>query len=469
MAASSSRLTRTLLRPPISALCPRAYNTTTTTSSTAPPPQRRAHIVRPPTYTGTFPRESDHDREVPRRHPRRYPSGEFQRHPKKRATGVSDTIAPKLGPGELDTIYSEELFVFRCDITATQIEAAMVAYPRLRDLGVLKADDISNLARQLHAVARLFRVRHRLQEVSAHIAMLTEDLEAERIPGHPLASVHLMSCMKDLSMFDEANAFWGWLKEQDTNHCDARVYGAAIEVFAYQGVPLPELEDMYQEALERFQTTTLPAVADATGLGVPVMLLQAVITARLFHGDWRAAYEAFDHCMRLYPALTPSRIYELFIYERPVREAYIVFLMACRAGRPPAPAVLTPLMKEVWLKTWDVRALLRLVYNFVGAGGKPESNHLNVLIAALMGSMPRADTDDARALSHTMALIRRLIDAFALLGVKITVATFNTIISLGGQFGRADLVQAGLKQLLSAGLTPNMITYRVLLNTIADL
>lgn len=347
----------------------------------------------------------------------------------------------------------------------------MASYPTLRDAGVLTADDISNLARQIHTRYRLTRTD---PGVLKHLQQLITDIKSGAIPGHPLASVHIISCLKEMENFSVSNAFWQWLILQDETHCDARVYGVAIENYAYQGVVLGALEKMYMEALERYSETVHPTVARDTGKTTKLMLLQGIITARVLHGDWRSAYEGLDICVRLYPTLTPARVYELFIYERPVKEAYIVFLMACRAGTPPRPTTLTPLLKEIWATHKDVKSMIRLVYAFVGSNGKPFPQHLNSLIFALLGSLPTDPSKNRgpafdKVYSATMALIRDLVASFAKLGVAPSVGTFNTIISLGGKLQRLDLVHGGMRELIAAGMGPNMVTHRTIVNAFGEM
>ncbi|KAA8910462.1 hypothetical protein FN846DRAFT_898041 [Sphaerosporella brunnea] len=389
---------------------------------------------------------------------------------KPRPATVSNTIAPQLTQEEVTEVFGQELFVFRCDVTATQIPAAMISYKQLSELGVLTSDDISNLARQMHARWRVDQVK---EDILPHAKTLIADLKGRKIVGHPLASVHLLSLLKDMEEFELSNEFWAWLVQQDEFHCDARTYGAAIECFAYQGLGLADLEAMYEQAIERYSGTIIPSVALATGRGLPTMLLQGIITARLLHGNWKAAYEAFDVCTRLYPTLTPPRIYELFIYERPIKEAYIVFLMACRAGVPPKAGVLTPLLKEIWIKTRDIRAMIRVVYAFVGAGGKPNAMHLNSLIGSVLGSFPaemKPEEPEYKPLYEaTMKTVRDLIYAFNRMKVPLSAGSFNTIISVGGKLKRPELVQSGLRELIQAGLQPTIVTYRTLLNAVGDL
>ncbi|RPB12552.1 hypothetical protein P167DRAFT_487628 [Morchella conica CCBAS932] len=391
---------------------------------------------------------------------------------KKKSNKAEDTIIPQLTQDELRSIFSQELFVFRCDLNATQITSAMFSYPQLRDVGILTSHDVSNLARQLHTHYRLDRVD---KEVLPHVKTLITDIQNGKVPGNPLASVHILSCLKEMEEFDLANDFWKWLEPQNEDHTDARVYGAAIECLAYQGTALDVMEDLYTEALERYSDSTVATVARDTGKGTRIMLFQGIITARLLHGDWEAAYEGFDICIRLYPTLTPPRIYELIIYERSVKEAYIAFLMACRAGTPPKPTVLTPLLKQLWSETGDVRAMIRALYAFVGSGGKTSFQHLNSLIGGVFGTIgqvpknARSGEEWDEVYANAMTFTRNLISAFAKAGVQPSLSTFNTIITLGGKLERMDLVYGGLKELASAGMEPNIITYRIILNAFGEL
>lgn len=344
----------------------------------------------------------------------------------------------------------------------------MTSYPQLRDVSVLASDDISNLSRQLHTRYRIDRI---IPQILPHLKTVIADLRSGTVPGHPLASVHILSCLKEMEEFETANAFWDWLITQPEEHTDARVYGAAIENLAYQGEGLETLEALYTEAISRYSTSVIPAVARDTGKNTRLMLFQGIITARLLHGEWASAYEGFDVCIRLYPTLTPPRLYELIIYERPVLEGYIVFLMACRAGSPPKSLVLTPLLKSLWTETRDIKAMVRAVYAFVGAGGKPSFQHLNSLIGAVLSSIgmaPKpAEHDDASVAA--MSLIRDLIAAFGRAGVPPSLSTFNTVITFGGKLGRVDLVYSCLREMANAHINPNMVTYRIILNAFGQL
>lgn len=287
-----------------------------------------------------------------------------------------------------------------------------------------------------------------------------------------MASLHLISALKSMSEFELAGKFWEWVRQQDTSHCDARVYGSYIELLAYKGEPLAKMEELYMEAFDRYSNTASvsPQVARETG-ATHIILLQSIITARLLNGDWRSAYEAFDLILRLYPTATPARVYELFIYERPIREAFTVFLIACRAGTPPSASVLTPLMEEIWLKHRDVCALIRLCWAYSGAGGVVRSEHLNFLLKALLLSYPPhppplATPDELKSHStgftKLIASLRALIGCFEPLGIAIQATTFNTIISCGGKLGRGDLVLGALRDMVKAGIRPNDVTYRTL-------
>lgn len=345
----------------------------------------------------------------------------------------------------------------------------MAAYPRLKQLEVLlTSDDISNLSRQLHTV---FRLEKNKEGILPYAQMVIADIQSGAVPGHPLASVHLLSLLKDMEEFEIANAFWQWLRTQDETHTDARVYGAMIETLAFNGEPLRYLEDLYSEAFERYSNTQeiAPEKAKETG-ATRIMLLQGIITARLLNGEWRGAYEAFDLVLRLYPTATPSRIYELFIYERPVREGYIAFLMACRAGTPLKPGVLTPLLSEIWKQHRDVAAMIRAVWAFVGAGGTVTVHHLNAIIRGILLSYPAEPWDDtpeakaehSRGFYTLLSYARECIAAFCSLGIQLEASTFNTLMICGGKLKRGDLVLGGLRDMLAAKVKPSAITYRTL-------
>ncbi|KAI5789770.1 hypothetical protein DFH27DRAFT_592305 [Peziza echinospora] len=377
------------------------------------------------------------------------------------------------GRAKLNSVFSQELFVFRCDISASQISSAMSSYPRLRSLEVLlNENDISNLSRQLH---NRFRHDRDKQAIFPHVETLIADMQSGVIPGHPLASVHLLSALKDMSEFETANRFWQWLRTCDEQYTDARVYGAMIETLAYQGEPLSELEKLYEEAFERYSNRR-SETAKETG-ATRIMLLQGIITARVLNGEWRSAYEAFDLILRLYPTATPPRVYELFIYERPIKEAFIVFLMACRAGTPPKSGVLTPMLKGVWQKHKDATAMLRLVWAYVGAGGTVTHHHLNMIIKAILMSYPEKPKDDTHqalidhdaGFKQILSYVRDCVSAFRALGVELAPATFNTLIACGGKLKRGELVLGGLKDMMSMGMAPDSVTYRTLVLAAGDL
>ena len=357
-----------------------------------------------------------------------------------------------------------------------QIDSAMAAYPRLRAIEVLLTqEDISNLARQLHS-----RFRSDLDKgaILPHLLTLIVDIKTGAVNGHPLASVHILSALKEMQEFAVANEFWKWLRDQNSRVTDARVYGAMIETLAYQGEALPLLEELFQEATDRYSNASRVATGSAKETSATrIMLLQGIITARLLNGEWRSAYEAFDLILRLYPSATPPRVYELFIYERPVREAFIVHLMACRAGSPPKPQVLTPLLIEIWKETGDVAAIIRAVWAYVGAGGLARVEHLNYIVKTIFLSYPpnpENDTQEALAkheegIREMLGLVRDCIRAFRHLGINLAASTFNTLIICGGKLKRGDLVIGGLRDMIQSKVQPTDVTYRSLVLAAAEL
>ncbi|RPB29069.1 hypothetical protein L211DRAFT_758759, partial [Terfezia boudieri ATCC MYA-4762] len=426
----------------------------------------------------------------------------------KPSTLHSETYIPQLNQNELGSIFSQELFVFRCDVSAALITSAMSAYPRLKSLSLLLPDDISNLSRQQH---NRFRADRSPSAILPHLKTLIADLQSGSIPGHPLASVHILSCLKDMSHLPLAFRFWDWLKQQSTDHTDARVYGAIIEVLATAGEPLPVLENLYDEAFQRYSNNKniSPTLARETG-ATHIMLLQGIITARIYNGEWRSAYEAFDLILRLYPTATPTRVYELFIYDRPPAEAFTVFLLACRAGTPLKPGVLTALLNDLWNYTRDPAAMVRGCWAYAGAGGMLSKEHLNSLIKGILLSWPHpppsppqprqrleggseVDVPPQKKLPQTtttttttspptssssstsssfmtlLLSIRALITAFRQQKIHIDSSTFNTIISCGGKLSRGDLVLGGLRDMLKLNIRPTDVTFRNLVIVSANL
>ncbi|RVD86026.1 uncharacterized protein DFL_004322 [Arthrobotrys flagrans] len=295
--------------------------------------------------------------------------------------------APQLTTDELKDAYAPELFVFRSDIASGNINAAMQSLTNLIELDILRHSDSHNLAQALHEAFRSRKLPKKA--VIEYLTTIIEYLKSGQLPKHYLAHVHILSTLKEAEEWALGNEYWNWLKDQNLDHLDARVFGAVIEFLAYQGAPLEDLENLYSLALEKFSK------AEDAGGGMhhratSLTLVQGIITARVLNQDWRRAYEALDIVARLHPTQVPTRIYEIFILNRPVREGYLVFLMACRAGTKLSGKTLMWVVANWWKATMDEKGVLQLVLAHLAIGGKPSVVLLNKVIFGLLGRLPEA-------------------------------------------------------------------------------
>ncbi|KAF2108675.1 hypothetical protein BDV96DRAFT_587038 [Lophiotrema nucula] len=243
------------------------------------------------------------------------------------------------------------------------------------------------------------------------VERLVQDIRSGTLPPHPTAHVHLLGIYKRTGKYNDGCAFWQWLVQQDESYADAAVYGAAIELLAYQGATsLPDLEELYAQALKRFPGTFAEyhlspeaIVADkalpTTITGLPMTLLQGITTARIFSRDWKRSYLAIDTALRLYPASTPSRFFELFMYERPLIEAYTVFAMACRSGIALNPDHLTNLLRtleksmetkfQLAERMAILRAMAHSVYAYLETGRPLHGPHVGAFVAGFSRLLPK--------------------------------------------------------------------------------
>ncbi|KAF3084049.1 hypothetical protein TWF102_000485 [Orbilia oligospora] len=295
--------------------------------------------------------------------------------------------APQLTTDELKDTYAPELFVFRSDIASGNINAAMQSLTNLIELDILRHSDSHNLAQALHESFRSKSLPK--ATVIKYISMVFDYLKSGQLPKHYLAHVHILSTLKEAEEWTLGNEYWNWLKDQNLDHLNARVFGAVIEFLAYQGAPLEDLENLYSLALEKFSK------AEDAGGGMhhratSLTLVQGIITARILNQNWRSAYEALDIVARLHPTQVPTRIYELFIHNRPSREGYLVFLMACRAGTRLNGKSLMWIISNWWKETMDEKGVLQLVLAYLAIGGKASVILLNKVIFGLLGRLPEA-------------------------------------------------------------------------------
>ncbi|KAI9835314.1 MAG: hypothetical protein M1819_002458 [Sarea resinae] len=388
---------------------------------------------------------------------------------------------------------SQKILDFQGELYSGNLEAAMEHYPQLKP--ELSSSHVKELARLINNCYRNGRMEHDREVILGHAQTLVEDLRKRKIAAHPLASLHLISLFQQSKQYDLGLEFWDWLLKQDETYADARTYGAAIEFLAYYGTPLQDLEELYAYALKRFPggfsayhlspEAILPDRSQqVTFSGTRLLLLQGILAARLVHGSWRDAYMALDTALRLYPTAVPARFFEMFLYERPLIEGYQVFLIACRSGNPPSAPLLTAMLSaftdaqslggDLSHNSTIAKAMLNMMYAYLGAGGELNVIHLNIAVRGALALLPAARPDKDEANLHgvhrAMAeIISRLINAFSERGITPSSATFAAMINMGGKLRRGQVVKLGIDGLTRAGLEMDSVTHRVLLTAMGEL
>ena len=370
-------------------------------------------------------------------------------------------------------------------------------YYSLKDRGVLESRHFRTIAQCLHhcwrverRTAEMQKRRVQKEDLVALAEELVKDVMTGSLTPSTRAHVHLLGFFKESGVLDAGVNFWRWLEGQDELFVNSDVYGAAIELLAANGAPLSEMEDLYQQALSRFPgafaayhlspEAVLPDRNKATTLkGVPISLLQGILTARLLHGDTRNAYLALDTALRLYPDQTPPRFLMLFLEERPLLEAYTVFALACRGGivipRNQFRHLISALRTSSDLASPErhalaVRAMLSALYMYVGIGGVIGQNIINELVISitqfvrLNGIVLLEAKQKQQLVKELMDVIRASLAIFARYGAVPGVSAFNSIITNLGGFGHSkQIIGIALSDAHALGIEANEVTRRSVL------
>jgi hypothetical protein len=368
----------------------------------------------------------------------------------------------------------------------------MDLYPTVVASKRLNHNDTRRIAQALHTHVRFHHFdTSKMPKPFAFVDQLSEDIRAGNLEPHPLAHVHILGIYKECKMFHQGHAFWQWLVDQDSTYVNQAVYGAAIELLAYRGeTSLQQLEGLYLDGLKRFPGTFAEyhlspeaIVPDRTQriniTGIPISLLQGILTARLLSRDWKQAYLALDTALRLFPIETPSRFFELFLLERPVAEAYTVFLLACRSGVCLKPYQLTALMAKLSKsmaassslqeKFVILRGMANAMYAYLECGGSLEGPHIGAFLNAFGNLLPLRQPgqvflgDEAVlrnvVVTHAHGTMSTLIQA----GMPPRPHLFIALISLAGKLGVPDLLDVTLQDIETAEMDIGSIGRRCVL------
>ncbi|KAH7392251.1 hypothetical protein DE146DRAFT_738094 [Phaeosphaeria sp. MPI-PUGE-AT-0046c] len=357
------------------------------------------------------------------------------------------------------------------------VDTIMALYPTLLQTGALDRQDTRRIAQALHARTRQ---KSRSADLYPFIQQLVADTRSGALDPHPYAFVHLLSIYKEYKRFSEGNELWQWLEQQDDTYVSQAAYGAAIELLAYGRMAnLQELENLYREGLKRFpgvfaeyHLSPDAIVPDRTQSiavsGVPILLLQGILTARLLARNWKQSYLAFDTVLRLYPTQTPPRFFELFMAERPISEAYTVFMVACRAGTVLLPGHATSLLTKLRIAMSKsksmadrmvlLRAAVNALYAYQEAGGSVESLHVGAFLHCFEYILPEqtagedfhGETAILRNITVLSAheILGRLIQA----GLSARIHPFAALISVAGSLRVPELLTTVLQDIKAAQL-----------------
>ncbi|KAH6643566.1 hypothetical protein C7974DRAFT_381780 [Boeremia exigua] len=367
-------------------------------------------------------------------------------------------------------------------------------YPEALAAGLVHRATTHAICQLLHTHVRRDVSRDaasQLPELLPFADQLVSDLQSGRLPPHRQAYVHLLGIYKTARHFADGRALWQWLHAQDHTHVSQAAYGAAIELLAAANLQtLPELEDLYAEGLQRFPGTFAEyhlspdaIVPDRSQpvhiLGLPTTLLQGITTARLHFRDWKKAYLALDTILRLYPAQTPSRFFELFVTQRPIAEAYTAYMLACRSGVQIGGAQLTVLLNRLRSAMTQtpvmderlkvVRAIANAMYAYQQCGGGLASVHAGQLVKAFEALVPQKApgqpfTEGEQALRTTIArTAREYVTGLVQSGLVAGAHPFASLTSLAGKLQDADLLKQTLDDAKKAGVTFGPVDRRALL------
>ncbi|KAF2850221.1 hypothetical protein T440DRAFT_468578 [Plenodomus tracheiphilus IPT5] len=377
---------------------------------------------------------------------------------------------------------------FREACETRNVHQVMDLYPTLLEAGVLNAYDTRRITQTLHVRIRLASDHKKRAELFTFVQKVVADLASGALEPQHYAYVHLFGIFKDCKRYEEGHHLWQWLVDQDERHVSAAAYGAAIELLAYgRLMQLPDLESLYLEGLRRFPGTFAEyhlspeaIVPDRTRptfiAGIPMILLQGILTARMLARDWKNAYLALDTALRLYPHQLPPRYFELFMAERPLSEAYTAYMLACRAGITIRATHVTALLAKMRAaigvsrsmadRMMLVRAMANALYASVEAGDELQSIHVGVFIQAMTQLLPEDNTergvrdDEVPLRDAIVAAVHEITSGLMQAGFKAHIHPFDALITLSGKLRVPSLLTSTLQDLKTANIELGPIATR---------
>ncbi|KAF2147484.1 uncharacterized protein K452DRAFT_282489 [Aplosporella prunicola CBS 121167] len=394
--------------------------------------------------------------------------------------------------------------------------------------GLLNHNDFLHLSRLTHSILRGPKnSKEKKQLAVTFLYQLIGDLQAGKIFPHHQGIMHLISMLKERGDYDGGIQLWTWLSNKSGDYVSPYVYGAAIELFTLHslhtgtGAKLSDLENMYAEALKRFPgdfaqyhlqpNAILPDRRELVEMkGLHITLLEGITYARLMLGEWKSAYLALDTALRLLPTQAPLRLYEMFIFNRPLAETYRVFMIACRSGIEIRSDLLTIMLCKLTdsmkksgteLKLNSIGAMLNAIEAYTSGGYKLSPPHLSQLIKGFesvltkvpLKAVPRMEFKEGlsqqklpenelgdkvqnaepstesqerpppgRFNRNIAEIAREVIMNFHASGVPASDSSFATLIGLAGRARSAEILGLSILDLQSSGVEQTDILRRIM-------
>ncbi|KAF2000513.1 hypothetical protein P154DRAFT_522411 [Amniculicola lignicola CBS 123094] len=416
-----------------------------------------------------------------------------KRRDERKAAAKARVVAKQLG-GEGAPLLGQ----LRAALHARDYGQVVSLYPAIVQEQVpIAPRDTAQIAGLMHARLRHASVTERSSMLPL-VDRFVHDIREGRLPPHHAANVHLLGIFKECGEYERGYLFWTWLAERDDTHLNAAVFGAAIELLAYRGknIGLPALEAIYTHALKRFPGTfaeyhlspdaIVPDRTQAVRIpGISITLLQGIITARLLFRDWRNAYLGLDTALRLYPAQVPPRIFEVFMVERPLSEAYTVFLLACRSGVTLNATHLTTLLNEL-LKAMKpmtslkdridvLKRMANALYAFQEARGTLSHHHIGGFINAFGFLLPETPIEeeavaDEAALKNIIALrAHKTLADILLAGMLPMPQHITAVMNVAGNYKSRKLFDTLMEEAQTLNVSFGPVTNRIALTNAGKL
>ena len=408
-----------------------------------------------------------------------------------RVVGTKAWSSPQLN--QPDDEKSQKLLNFRESLLFHDVKVALKSLPAVVQDGLLEPTDTTEISKQIH---HQYRQNHLTDsdDLKELANSFVKHIKSGGLPPSPRANLHLISYFKESEQYDAGIEFWNWTVKQDDQYVDLSTYGAAIELLASYGSPLEYCEEVYNHGLKRFPSNfneyhlspgaVLRDRSRHVDLkGTSLSLLQGIITARLMHGDWRNAYLALDTAFRIHPTQIPNRMVDIFLYERPINEAFQVFMMACRSGNTARGKMLTILMDLLATAQrydgdykWNlqiVNAMFSAFYAYIWSAGRFDhttASTINTMLRIILTLFPTrvnlslADSTRGMDVSDASKLWESIEEYFAAVGLKPNDVTLRLIASLSGMLQNEYLLLVAVKGIQRFERKPEPDTLRMVMH-----